>query len=97
MAEVHQAMEERHHYGFDPPDPIRGRLDFLEYLKNVNLDYKKYHMDGVKHDELCSWCNYHACIYDVILEIYDYDDCKANCKEMMCEICLSTTTWYKKL
>lgn len=107
MAEVHQAMEENHHYEFDPPDPIRGRLDFLDYLRRANVDYKKYHADGAnsmnlhgdfgEHDELCSWCNYHSAIYDAILNITDYDTCKANSGDQSCEECLSDTTWYKKL
>ena len=81
--------------------------DFDWYMVHVYEDYKKLHVnrtDGKLYtetctDELCSWCNYHAHLRDICVNLKEGLDSTPyeRCRNTTCELCLSGTTWYKKL
>jgi len=85
--------------------------EFNKYVGSAYADYQKYHSGrkvtwlqyrkNTGHNELCSWCNLHACIRDLykkndellclnhkLLPRDEYADCS---------MCLKETTWYKRL
>jgi len=102
----HEEMEDRAIEDFRG-DEEKGKLDHAQYISYAYKDYMKYHADGVNtfnwygdylgHDELCSWCNYHATIRDICAGVVDYQTCEAVKGADSCQTCLSKTTWYKKL
>jgi len=96
---IFDKMELEHVMEYQPPDPIRGRLHFHEYLIDAYHDYHANHLriNESDHDQLCSWCNLHASIIDICAEVEDDITCKVYSGDKDCQHCLSKTTWYKKL